>query len=284
MAARVRQLRHAAARAGRAAEHDRHQAGGGAPDRRAGRRRAVQGGPRDLPRAAPRRGQAVAVHRRRGRRRAPPDRVRRDQLRRRRHGRRGAARRHAAGRHRAAGGEAARGGVARHDAVGERAGAVGRPRWPDAAGGRPGAGHAAVSGAADRRRGARVRDHVEPAGLPVGVRHRPRGVSVAGRRPRALAGPRTGCVGRRLGRLVGDGAHRRARPVPALGGARLHRRQGRPLAAVAEGAGRGRRHAPDLERRGHHQLRDAVRRRAHTRLRSGQGDRTRDHRATGRRR
>jgi phenylalanyl-tRNA synthetase beta chain len=32
-------------------------------------------------------------------------------------------------------------------------------------------------GAADRRRGARVRDHLEPAGLPVGVRHRPRGVA-----------------------------------------------------------------------------------------------------------
>ena len=57
-----------------------------------------------------------------------------------------------------------------------------------------GAWHAAVAGAADRRRGARVRDHLEPAGLPVGVRHRPRGVRLAGRRPRALAGPRAGGV------------------------------------------------------------------------------------------
>ena len=48
--------------------------------------------------------------------------------------------------------------------------------------------------------------------------------------------------------------------------------------------GRGRRHAVDLERRGHHQLRDAVRRRAHPRLRPGQGGRPRDHRPAGHRR
>ena len=63
--------------------------------------------------------------------------------------------------------------------------------------GRAGAGHAAGRGAADRRRGARVRDHLEPAGLPV------RCTASPARCPPSLdtdlapvAGPRAGGDGR----------------------------------------------------------------------------------------
>ena len=48
------------------------------------------------------------------------------------------------------------------------------------------------------------------------------------------------------------------RPVPALHPAALRGRQARPVAAVAEGAPDGRGPAPDLQRRRHHQLRDAA--------------------------
>ena len=106
-------LRHAAARAGRAAVDDRHQAGGGAPDAacrpapscyRVGRVISREQHPDadrlslctvDVGDGEPRQIVCGAT-----------------QLRGRRHGRRGAARRHAAGRHRAEAGEAARRGVA----------------------------------------------------------------------------------------------------------------------------------------------------------------------------
>ena len=48
------------------------------------------------------------------------------------------------------------------------------------------------------------------------------------------------------------------RPVPALHRARLRERDDRPVAALAEGAPDGRRHAADQQRRRHHQLRDAA--------------------------
>ena len=66
--------------------------------------------------------------------------------------------------------------------------------------------------------------------------------------------------------------------VPALHGALVRRRQDRSVAAVAEGAARGRRAAPDLQRGGHHQLRDAAHRPAAARLRL----RPRRRRAAGR--
>ena len=60
---------------------------------------------------------------------------------------------------------------------------------------------------------------------------------------------------------------RRPRALPALQRARVHRRAGRPLAAVAEGAPDGGGPAPDQQRRRHHQLRDAAARPADARLR-----------------
>ncbi len=58
---------------------------------------------------------------------------------------------------------------------------------------------------------------------------------------------------------VGRGArrHRRLRPLPAVHGARVRRRHGGGVAAAHPPAHRGGGHAADLERRRHHQLRDA---------------------------
>ena len=174
--------------------------------------------------------------------------------------------------------------VARDDALRARA----RPR-PGARRDHAPAGRLAGRRRADRppgnrRRRARVRDHVEPARLPERVRHRARGLGRARHRPRAMAGDRARGRGFRHRRRLRLGAGRRARPLPALGRPRLHRRQGGPVAAVAQGSHRGCGHAPDLERRRHHQLRDAGDRRAHPRVRPRQGRRPRDHRPPGTRR
>ena len=58
-----------------------------------------------------------------------------------------------------------------------------------------------------------------------------------------------------------------SRAVPALHRARVRGRQDRPEPAVAEGAADGGRPAPDLQRRRHHQLRDAAHRPAAARVR-----------------
>ena len=70
----------------------------------------------------------------------------------------------------------------------------------------------------------------------------------------------------------------RPRDLPALHRARVRGREGRALAAVAQAAADGRRPAPDLERRGHHQLRDARHRPAAPRLRPRRGARRADRR------
>ena len=73
--------------------------------------------------------------------------------------------------------------------------------------------------------------------------------------------------------------------MPALQRARVHRRAGRPLAAVAEGAPDGGRHAADQQRRRHHELRDAAAGPADARLRPRPGRRpaaARAQRARGR--
>ena len=67
------------------------------------------------------------------------------------------------------------------------------------------------------------------------------------------------------GRQQVDG--RVPRPLPALHRPRVRGRQDRPEPAVAEGAADGRRPAADLERRRHHQLRDAAHRPAAARVR-----------------
>ena len=120
------------------------------------------------------------------------------------------------------------------------------------------AGTPLIDHLADRRRRARVRDHLEPARLPERVRHRPRGLGRARRRPRAVAGRPSP---RRRGTPATASTSRSTRPdmcprwaarvftdvkvgpSPAWMKARI----------VAAG------HAADLERRRHHQLRDAAR-------------------------
>ncbi len=85
--------------------------------------------------------------------------------------------------------------------------------------------------------------------------------------------------GLRLGHGRGPGA------LPALHGPRVHRRDDRPLAAVAEGAADRGRPAADQQRRRHHQLRDAADRPAAARLRPRPGARRRaDRPHRGRRR
>ena len=146
------------------------------------------------------------------------------------------------------------------------------------------AGDAAGRRVPGDRAGAGAGDHLQPAGLPCRVRRRPRGLGSARHRSRATARHRAGAHGRGHRGRLREGAHRRPRPVPAMGGQGVHRRHGRPIASLAEGPDRGGRHAVDLQRRRHHQLRDADPRRAHPRLRPGQGGRTRDHCPAGGRR
>ena len=89
------------------------------------------------------------------------------------------------------------------------------------------------------------------------------------RHRRAAGGP---AVGRRIpgapGRSTGVEVDRRVPgPVPALHRARVRGRDDRPEPAVAEGAADGGRPAADLQRRRHHQLRDAADRPAAARVR-----------------
>ncbi len=70
--------------------------------------------------------------------------------------------------------------------------------------------------------------------------------------------------------------------LPALHGPRVRGRQGRPVAAVAQAAPDRRRPAPDLERRRHHELRDAPDRPACPCVRPRRGARQQDHRAARR--
>ena len=72
--------------------------------------------------------------------------------------------------------------------------------------------------------------------------------------------------------------------MPAVHRARFHRGRDGPVATVAEGPPDGRGAASDLERRGHHQLRDAADRAAAPRVRPGQGPRRRGDRPDGGRR
>ena len=123
-------------------------------------------------------------------------RLRRAQRGRRADGRRGAAGRGHARRLEAAQGQAPRRQLRRHDPVRERArdrlGRGGHPRARRAGDrGRARAGDAVGAGAADLLRGARARDHPQPARLPGRVRRGPR----AARRDRGAA--RAGAVGRR---------------------------------------------------------------------------------------
>ena len=86
------------------------------------------------------------------------------------------------------------------------------------------------------------------------------------RRWRRRRGPRTRGVRRRRSTRRRD--HRRVpRPVPAVHRPRVRGREDRALAGVAEGAADGRRPAADLQRRRHHQLRDAAHRPAAARVR-----------------
>ena len=112
--------------------------------------------------------------------------------------------------------------------------------------------------AADRDRRARARDHAEPARLP--------GRSTASRarstpRPARRSRRRRGRRSRERAASV-DGRRRSSVEDPDLCPrftARVFEDvQIGPVAAVAEGAADGRRPAPDLERRRHHQLRDAA--------------------------
>ena len=79
----------------------------------------------------------------------------------------------------------------------------------------------------------------------------------------AAAWHRSGARGRRAGRHPRRGS----RPLPALRRAPVPRRAARRVARVAEGAADRRRHAPDLERRRRHELRDARARQPAARVR-----------------
>ncbi len=75
-----------------------------------------------------------------------------------------------------------------------------------------------------------------------------------------------------------------SRPVPALHRARVRVREDRTEPAVAQGAADGGRPAADLERRRHHQLRDAAHRTAAARVRPRPGGRRASHGAASARR
>ena len=119
----------------------------------------------------------------------------------------------------------------------------------------------------------------------VDLRRRPRaargnrcaaGAGPDGRRCRANGQRATGNGQRRRPRLNRD---RRPGHLPALHRARVRGRQGGAVAAVAEAAPHGGGPAADLERRRHHELRDAPDGAAGARIRSRRGARPPDHRA-----
>ena len=95
-------------------------------------------------------------------------------------------------------------------------------------------GHAAGRRAADRHRGARARDHAEPARLPEHLRRRARGPRRHRRAADAAAVERRPGHARRGAGREHRGPGRRA--VPALHRAPLRGRADRPVAGVAEGA------------------------------------------------
>ncbi len=173
-------------------------------------------------------------------------------------------------RHQARPGQAPRDRVQRDDPGRGRGRDRHRPRRDHGARARrPGAGDTARDGAPDRHRRARARDHAQPARLPRDLRRGARGA----RRHRSAA--RAGALERGPGHA--GSARRRHHPgrlprsLPALHRPRVRRREDRPEPAVAEGAADGLRPAADLERRRHHQLRDAAHRPAAARVRPGSG-------------
>ncbi len=171
------------------------------------------------------------------------------------------------GRREAEEGEAPRRRVRRDDPLRARARALRRARRHH----RPGPGglgdlrrglacrrNAARRGPADRRRRARARPQPEPRRLPRRLRRRPRGPrDHRGAARDAALGARRRAGGGGDGRAARLGPGRGPRALPAVHRPGLHGRHDRTLAAVAEGAACGRRPAADLQRRRHHQLRDA---------------------------
>ena len=141
-----------------------------------------------------------------------------------------------------------------------------RPRRDHRARRRPARGRiAAGRRAADLDRRDRARDHAEPPRLPGDLRRRPRG-PCRHRRAAARAPVERGPGDRRRRRRDRD--HRRVpRPVPAVHRSRVRGREDRPEPGVAEGPADGGRPAADLQRRRHHQLRDAADRAAAARVR-----------------
>ena len=185
--------------------------------------------------------------------RAPPDRLRRVELRRRRDRRGRAAGGAAPERARARAAQGSRRAVGRDDPGRGRGRARRRPLRDHAPRRGARAGHAARRRAPARRHGARDRDGLQPAGPDLRVRHRARGVRAARRRAGAAARARSRARRRRARRHP----HRRPRALPALHRPALPRRDGRRVAALAQGAPPRRRHAADLERRRRDQLRHA---------------------------
>ena len=174
-------------------------------------------------------------------------------------GRGRAAGRGDAGRHEAAQGEAARRRVARDDP--QRAGAGDRRRasagsWCSTLDGAR-AGHAARRRAADRDRRARAGDHAEPARLPRRLRRRARG---ARRDRRAARRPRRGTqdLGTSEARSPASRSSSRRTCCPRFTARVFEDVTVGPSPRVAEGAPDGGRPAADLQRRRHHQLRDAA--------------------------
>ncbi len=139
-------------------------------------------------------------------------------------------------------------------------------------------GRSARRAPADSGRGARARDHAEPAGHHGRLR---RGARPARRDRRAARrGPdreRRRAVRKRLGGRP-RGRRDRPRDLPALHRPRVRGREDRPVAAVAQAAADGGGPAADLERRRHHELRDAHDRAAAARVRPGRGARRAHHR------
>ena len=203
---------------------------------------------------APERRPAPALPGRRRQTRAAADRLRRVELRRRRDGRRRPARRAPARLPRTArGASAPRRGLAGDDPRRGRGRARPRPLRDHAAAGRARAWNAAGGRPAARRPGARRDADDEPARPALDGRRRARGRRAVRRRPPP---PRPGGPARD-GRGTGRSRGRGLRRVPAVHRARLPRRAGRPVAAVAAHAPPSRRHAVDLERRRRDELRDA---------------------------
>ena len=266
MAARVLRARARRVRARRAAGDDRHR-GRARRDPRRDRARALRRrqGARRPP--ASRRRPAERLPGRHRRRRAQPDRLRRAQRRHRPDGGGRQAGRGDARRHQAEGRQAARPAVQRDDPGRGRGRDRHRPRRDHGA--RPTSWRAGTPLA-----------EVLPIATDVLVLeitpNRPDCLGVYGvaREVHAATGAPLqpppwaddpGSAGRastprRVDRRV-------PRSVPALHRARVRGRQDRRVAAVAQGAADGRRPAADLQRRRHHQLRDAAHRPADARLR-----------------